>query len=70
MKSRTTKEPALEEIVKINRSAYQNGLLSAYDGLRGNVFRIMPSLTLNEGEAKMAVEIFDRSFSLFEKEAR
>jgi 4-aminobutyrate aminotransferase-like enzyme len=67
VKNRVSKEPAVEEIVKINRIAYEHGLLSAYDGLRGNVFRIMPSLALREDEAKLAVEIFDNSFSLFEK---
>jgi 4-aminobutyrate aminotransferase len=66
VKNRVSKEPAIEEIVKINRIAYEHGLLSAYDGLRGNVFRIMPSLALSEDEAKLAVEIFDNSFTLFE----
>lgn len=66
VKNRKTKEPAVEEIVRINRIAFENGLLSAYDGLRGNVFRIMPPLTLSEEEARLAVEIFDQSFSKFE----
>ncbi|MDA4129708.1 MAG: aminotransferase class III-fold pyridoxal phosphate-dependent enzyme [Thaumarchaeota archaeon] len=68
VKSRSKKEPALEEIVRINRIAYEKGLLTAYDGLKGNVFRIMPSLTLSEDEADLSVEILDRSFSEFEQE--
>ncbi len=69
VKSRSGKEPALEEIVKINRIAYENGLLTAYDGLRGNVFRIMPSLTITQEEAELALEIFDKSFGSFLKRA-
>ena len=65
VKSRSGKEPANEEIVKVNHIAYEKGLLTAYDGLRGNVFRIMPSLAINLDEAKLAVEIFDESFSRF-----
>jgi 4-aminobutyrate aminotransferase len=65
VKSRAKKEPATEEIVRINRIAYENGLLTAYDGLRGNVFRIMPSLTISEEEVKLAIEILDKSFAAF-----
>ncbi len=64
VKSRKTKEPATEEIVKINRAAFENGLLTAYDGLRGNVFRIMPSLTITEEEAKLGIELFDKAFAI------
>jgi len=67
VKSRSGKEPATEEIVKINQIAYKKGLLTAYDGLRGNVFRIMPSLTISQDEANLAVEIFDQSFSAFQR---
>jgi len=65
--TRTGKEPATKEIVEINRRAYENGLLTAYDGLMGNVFRIMPPLTINQEEANQAVEIFDKSFSTFQR---
>ena len=67
VKSRTGKEPATGEIVKINRIAYENGLLTAYDGLRGNVFRFMPALTISEEEVKLAIEILDKSFTSFLK---
>jgi 4-aminobutyrate aminotransferase len=67
VKSRSNKEPAAEEIIKINRIAYEKGLLTAYDGLRGNVFRIMPSLIISNEEAKLGVELLDESFAAYLK---
>jgi 4-aminobutyrate aminotransferase len=68
VKDRSTKEPANHQIKIVNRIAYESGLLTAYDGLRGNVFRMMPPLTLNKDDAEIAVEIFDRSLSLLSLE--
>ena len=51
--------------MKINRIAFENGLLTVYDGLRGNVFRIMPSLTITEDEAKLGIELLDKSFAIY-----
>lgn len=59
VRDRETKEPANAEIEKVCRLAFDNGLLTAYDGLKGNVFRIMPSLTLKKEDAKIALEILD-----------
>lgn len=70
VKNRVSKVPAVEEITRINRIAFENGLLSAFDGLYGNVFRLMPSLTFTEEEAELAASIFDRAFSIFEEEKR
>ena len=63
VRDRSSKEPATKEIEVLNRILFENGLLTAYDGLRGNVFRIMPSLNLSRADASIAVEIFDESLN-------
>jgi len=55
--------PGNEEIAKINFVAFQKGLLTAYDGLKGNVFRLMPSLTLTQDAADRGVELLMESFA-------
>jgi 4-aminobutyrate aminotransferase len=60
-----TKEPGTEEIRRINFAAFRKGLLTAYDGLRGNVFRLMPSLTLIEKDADTGAAILENSFGGF-----
>ena len=57
---RKTKTPATNEIAMINRRAFEKGLVTAFDGLKGNVFRIMPSLTLTKEQANMGLDILGR----------
>jgi 4-aminobutyrate aminotransferase/(S)-3-amino-2-methylpropionate transaminase len=62
VKDRKTKKPGNEEIKRVNFEAFSRGLLTAYDGLNGNVFRLMPSLTLSEELAGLGCEILAGSF--------
>ncbi len=59
---RERKTPGNREIAMINYRAFEKGLVTAYDGLRGNVFRLMPSLTLTKEQAKIGLEILRESF--------
>lgn len=63
VRNRKTREPANREIGVVCRRAFEYGLLTAYDGLMGNVFRIMPPLTLSKEDARIALEIFEKSLS-------
>ena len=65
--SRSSREPATQEIKELNKLLYERGILTAYDGLYGNVFRIMPPLTLSQDDAKIAVGIFEESFREFSR---
>jgi len=66
VQDRKTKRPATKEIAAINRRAFEKGLVTAYDGLNGNVFRIMPSLTLTKEQAGMGLDTLEESFQDFE----
>jgi 4-aminobutyrate aminotransferase len=69
VKDRKTKAPGNKEIAMINYRAFEKGLVTAYDGLRGNVFRIMPSLTLTKDQAKLGLDILEESIRDLEKGA-
>ncbi len=47
---------------KICRLAFEKGLLTAHDGLFGNVFRITPALNISENHAKTGMDIMDETF--------
>jgi 4-aminobutyrate aminotransferase len=66
VKDRFEKRPGIDEISRINFAAFHKGLLTAYDGLRGNVFRLMPSLTLTEKDAVTGAFILQSSFGDFQ----
>jgi len=69
VKDRKSKTPGNREIAMINTRAFEKGLLTAYDGLRGNVFRIMPSLTLTKEQVDVGLRILEESIQDFEKGA-
>ena len=64
---KTRKTPGNREVAMINYRAFEKGLVTAYDGLRGNVFRLMPSLTLTEEQARRGLDILEESFLDFEE---
>jgi len=66
VKDKEHKTPGNQEIAMINYRAFEKGLVTAYDGLRGNVFRIMPALTLTRDQAKMGLDILEGAFIDFE----
>ena len=59
--------PGNREIAMINYRAFEKGLVSAFDGLRGNVFRLMPSLTLTRDQARMGLDILNEAFIDYEQ---
>jgi 4-aminobutyrate aminotransferase len=61
VKDRRTKEPAKEEAVKACYRAYENGLLTWFDGLCSNVFRLMPALTISQEEIDKGSEGLDKA---------
>jgi 4-aminobutyrate aminotransferase len=67
VKDRKFKTPGNREIAMINRRAFEKGLVTAYDGLRGNVFRLMPSLTLTKEWARVGLDILEESFRDLER---
>jgi 4-aminobutyrate aminotransferase len=62
VKDRKTKEPAKEEAVKACYRAYEKGVLTWFDGLYSNVFRLMPALTISQEEIDNGVEYLDQAF--------
>ncbi len=63
VRERKRRTPGTEEIPRINFGAFQRGLLTAYDGLKRNVFRLMPSLTITQDVSDRGVEILLKSFT-------
>jgi 4-aminobutyrate aminotransferase len=61
VKDRKTKEPAKEESVKACYRAYQKGVLTWFDGVYSNVFRLMPALTISEEEVDKGMECLDEA---------
>ncbi len=63
VKDRTTKEHATAETAELMDRCRDKGLLVGKGGLRGNVLRIAPSLTLTRTEADFMVKVIDESLS-------
>lgn len=61
--SKKSKRPDAEMASRVCRRAFEDGLLTAHDGLYGNVFRITPALNIAEDLARMGMDMFDRAFS-------
>ena len=68
MKDQNTREtaPALRD--RIVELAFERGLLIL--GCGENSIRLAPPLVLNEHEAEIALDIFEESIALAEKESR
>ncbi|MGY5854615.1 MAG: aspartate aminotransferase family protein [Candidatus Thorarchaeota archaeon] len=67
VKDRDTKEPAVQEILKVMELTREKGLLIGKGGLDGNVIRIQPPLELSTTEVDQACSILDEVFSEVEK---
>ncbi len=61
VRDRETKEPASEECMKVCYRAFEKGLILPYYGMKRNVVRITPALTLTEEVAKRGLEILEQA---------
>jgi len=67
VKDRTTKEHAVQETLDVMDLCRDRGLLLGKGGLRGNVLRIAPALTITQADADFMLKVIDESFSIVEK---
>lgn len=56
-----TREPASEECMKVCYRAFEKGLILPYYGMKRNVIRITPALTITEEVAKKGLEILEQA---------
>lgn len=61
VKDRKTKKPAAEEAIKIKNSMIKQGVIIGVGGLKRNVLRIQPPLTLKIEHANIMLEALDKS---------
>ena len=61
VKDREKKEPASEECMKLCYRAFERGLILPYYGMKRNVLRITPALTITEEVAKKGIEILEQA---------
>jgi len=61
--SKESKRPAANLARRICKSAFQRGLLTAHDGLYGNVFRITPALNISEKLVRMGLDMMEETFA-------
>ena len=57
--SKKSKEPSADAAKKVCKLAFQRGLLTAYDGLHGNVVRITPALNISAKLARTGLDIME-----------
>ncbi|MEX0297737.1 MAG: 4-aminobutyrate--2-oxoglutarate transaminase [Kordiimonas sp.] len=55
-------KPNADLTKKVLAEAYERGLVALTCGFRGNVFRFLPALTINDGTIKEGLDIFEESF--------
>jgi len=67
VKDRKTKEPAVEETLKISFRAFQKGLLLEFAGLKGNVIKLAPPLVVTKDQVDKALNIFEEAIKDVEK---
>ncbi|MBI1745250.1 MAG: aspartate aminotransferase family protein [Acidobacteria bacterium] len=63
VKDRNTKEPATAEMARMMEKTKARGLLIGKGGLRGNVIRMSPPLTISKADVDQAITILDQSFA-------
>ncbi|WP_309493577.1 aspartate aminotransferase family protein [Candidatus Hecatella orcuttiae] len=63
VKDRKKKTPATEEASKIKSAMVKRGILIGVGGLKKNVLRIQPPLTLTVEHADMLIDALDKSFT-------
>jgi len=61
VKDREKKEHASEECMKLCYRAFEKGLILPYYGMKRNVLRITPALTITEEVAKKGLEILEQA---------
>jgi len=61
VKSKASKEPAVEECKKIRKSCSDNGLIVGSGGFWSNVIRIQPPLTISERHVEEGAAIFEKA---------
>lgn len=61
VKSKASKEPAVEDCKKIRRSCSDNGLIVGIGGFWSNVIRIQPPLTINEKHVEEGAAIIEKA---------
>jgi 4-aminobutyrate aminotransferase-like enzyme len=66
--SRGSKKPGAREAGRICRQAFDHGLLIAYDGLYGNVFRITPALNISSELVALGLDIMEDAIGAVERE--
>jgi alanine-glyoxylate transaminase/(R)-3-amino-2-methylpropionate-pyruvate transaminase len=59
VKDRTTKEHAIQETIDVMDLCREKGLLLGKGGLRGNVLRIAPALTITRTEVDFMIKVID-----------
>ncbi|NND44189.1 MAG: aminotransferase class III-fold pyridoxal phosphate-dependent enzyme, partial [Xanthomonadales bacterium] len=63
VKDRQTKEHAVAEAARFMDLCKDRGVLLGKGGLKGNVIRIAPPLTINAGEVDQLLEVIDQSLA-------
>ena len=67
VRDRTTKEPAIQEILQVMEICREKGLLIGKGGLDNNVVRLQPPLELTTEQIDEAYSILDEALSMAEK---
>ena len=67
VRDRTTKEPAVQEMLQVMELCKSRGLLIGKGGLDGNVIRFQPPLELTAEQIDEACTILDEVFTEVEK---
>ena len=68
--SKGSKEPGVDEAKKACLLAFESGLLTAHDGLYGNVFRITPALNITEKLASVGLDIMEDAVAKVQRAQR
>ena len=70
VKTKTSKEPSVEECQRVRKMCADNGLIVGVGGFWSNVVRIQPPLTINEKQVEEGVEILERVLKRVEEQTR
>lgn len=67
VRNRKTRAPASKEIALVAHRAFEKGLAIQFDGLKFNVIKLYPPLTISEEELERGLDILDESMRDVEK---
>lgn len=59
VKNRETKEPATNETMQLAWQAFRKGLILQWNGLKFNVFKMYPSMNIEEAELDEGLDLFE-----------